>query len=100
LLETIPNLRKVGVPPWSDIDKCAELINTRYVMSRKPNPANVAVSTDPEVIRRELTETIEACKRHGCVFDYVLKDISTVSYKLENLVIWEKTVHETIDKYY
>lgn len=100
LLKKIPNMRKLGVSPWSDIISCAEQIGEDYVYARKPNPANVAVKADPDLIRRETAETIEACLKNNCSYEFVLKDISTVSYRPENLMIWEKTVQETIDRYY
>lgn len=100
LLKKTPNMRKLGVSPWSNVISCAEQMGGDYVYARKPNPANVAMRTDPEVIRREISETIEACLNNGCPYEFVLKDISTVSYRPENLIIWEKTVRETIDSYY
>ena len=100
ILKSIPNLRKIGCSPWANVEKCAEQIGGDYVLSRKPNPANVAIQTDPELIRRELEETVKACIRYGCPYDYVLKDISTVSNRPENLIIWAQTVSDVLDKYY
>ena len=100
ILKSIPNLRKIGCSPWANVEKCAEQIGGDYVLSRKPNPANVAIQTDPELIRRELDETVKACIRYGCPYDYVLKDISTVSNRPENLIIWAQTVSDVLDKYY
>ena len=37
---------------------------------------------------------------YGCPYDYVLKDISTVSHKPENLIVWAQTVSDVLDKYY
>ena len=100
LLKKIPNMRKIGVSPWSNVESCAEQIGGDYVYARKPNPALVAVKTDPEEVRKDISRTIEACLKHGCPYEFVLKDISTVSYRPENLIIWEQTVRETIDSYY
>ena len=100
ILKKIPNLRKVGASPWADVERCAEQLGSGYVLARKPNPALVSGSFDREAVARETEETIQACLRHNCPYEFVLKDISTVSYKLENLVEWNKTVQATIDKYY
>jgi len=100
LLKQYPNLRKIGVSPWADVEKSAESIGGAYVLSRKPNPANVAISTDPEVIRKEITETAELCIKYGCPCDITLKDISTVGYKPENLIVWTETASAVLDKYY
>ena len=100
VLKKIPNLRKIGCSPWANVEKCAEQIKGDYVLSRKPNPANVAIRTDPEVIRNEIEKTVKACIKYGCPFDYVLKDISTVSNSPENLIVWADTVSGVLDKYY
>jgi len=100
ILRKIPNLRKVGVSPWADVNIMAEQLGGRYVYARKPNPANVAIKTSPEVVRRETAQTAEACIKNGCPCEFVLKDISTVSYNPENLIIWAKTVSDTLDEFY
>ena len=100
VLKSIPNLRKIGCSPWASVERCAEQIGKDYVLSRKPNPANVAISTDPEVIRHEIEQTVKACVRYGCPYDIVLKDISTVSHNPENLIVWAQTVNDVLDQYY
>ena len=68
--------------------------------ARKPNPAFVALDTDPETVRREIEDTVKACLRHGCPCEFVLKDISTVSYKPHNLILWSEVVSDVLDRYY
>ncbi len=99
-LKKIKNLRKVGCTPWADVDSTAEQLGSRYVLSRKPNPALVAGTLDEDAIRKEVIQTAEACIRCGCPWDYTLKDISTASYKIENLTRWNEIVQQTLDKYY
>ena len=100
VLKKIPNLRKIGCSPWANVEKCAEQIRGDYVLARKPNPAHVAIETDPDVIRREIEDTVKACIKHGCSYDYVLKDISTVSNRPQNLIVWAQTVSDVLDSYY
>ena len=100
VLKKITNLRKIGCSPWASVEKCAEQIGGDYVLARKPNPANVAIKTDPEVIKHEIEDTVKACIKYGCPYDIVLKDISTVSHRPENLIIWAQTVSDVLDKYY
>ena len=100
VLKSIPNLRKIGCSPWAKVEKCAEQIGGDYVLSRKPNPANVAIRTDPDVIRAEIEETVRICLKYGCPYDIVLKDISTVTGRPENLIIWAQTASDVLDKYY
>ena len=99
-LKQYPNLRKIGVTPWANVEMSAEAIGKDYVLSRKPNPAYVADTVDPAVIRTEITETVKACQKYGCPMDITLKDISTVGYKPQNLIIWSETVSEVLDEYY
>jgi hypothetical protein len=100
VIKKIPNLRKIGCSPWASVESCAEQIGGDFVLSRKPNPAHVAIATDTEVIRKETEETVKACIKYGCPYDITLKDISTVSHRPENLIIWAQTVSEVLDKYY
>ena len=86
--------------PWADVESCAEQLGPDFVYARKPNPAHVAIRTDPDVIRREIEQTVKACQRYGCPCEFVLKDISTVSHHPENLIVWADTVSEVLDRYY
>ena len=78
----------------------AERLGGNYVYSRKPNPAHVAITTDPDVVRRETETTVKLCQKYGCPADIVLKDISTVSHRPENLIVWSNIVSDVLDKYY
>ena len=100
IIKKIPNLRKIGCSPWANLEICAAQIRGDYVLSRKPNPAHVSMRTDPDVIRREVEDTVKTCIKYGCPYDYVLKDISTVSGRPENLIVWSETVSDVLDQYY
>ena len=78
----------------------AEALGKSYVYARKPNPANVALRTDADVIRKETVKTVELCQKYSCPAEFVLKDISTVSHRPENLILWAKTVSDVLDEYY
>lgn len=99
-LKNVPNMRKIGVSPWASAPRCAEQLGGDYVAAKKPNPALVAGTFDAEAVRREIKETVEACLKYGCPYELVLKDISTVGYRPENLIAWVKTVTEVLDSYY
>ena len=94
------NLRKIGVSPWADVEKSGEMIGKNYVFSRKPNPANVIGKVDTEVVKKEIIDTVKVCKKYGCPVDITLKDISTVSYRPQNLMEWSETVSNVLDEYY
>ncbi len=99
LLRQLPNLRKVSITPWADVDKAADRIGSDYVLSYKPNPASVAgASFDPEPVRKEISRVIAACRRNGTTCEFILKDISTVHNRPGNLVQWERTVMALVAK--
>ena len=100
ILKGIRNLRKVGVSPWANEEICAEQLGNNYVFARKPNPANVAHRTDPNVIRKETEKTVKLCLKYGCPVEFVLKDITTVARRPDNLIIWASTVSDVLDQYY
>jgi hypothetical protein len=100
IVEKIPNLRKISITPWADVDMSADQMGKKYVLSAKPNPAYVGTPrTDKDVVRREVLHILEACRRNGTPCELTLKDISTVAYRPENLFDWEKTVMETVKSF-
>lgn len=100
VVKKISNLRKIGVSPWADEESSGEQIGNNYVYARKPNPAYVAISTDSDTVRRETEKTVKICQKYGCPAEFVLKDISTVSHRPENLILWARTVSDVLDEYY
>ena len=92
ILRRIPNLRKVGVTPWSSVEVSAEKLGKDFVFSRKPNPAMVATTLDEDAVRKDIAHVMEACLRNSCPCEFVLKDISTVGYKPQNIIRWAQVV--------
>jgi len=85
----IPNVRKVSMSPWANKERGAEEISRDYVFSNKPNPAYIAFqSFDGEIVRKDLEETRDICKRHGCPLELIFKDISTVYNEPMRLKQW------------
>lgn len=100
IVEKIPNLRKISITPWADVDVAAEAIGKKYVLANKPNPAAVSMKTDEEAVKKEIGRTLSAVKRNGCSCDIVLKDISSAGGDINNLILWEKTVMEMVEGFY
>lgn len=97
IIREIPNVRKISISPWADVEKSAREIGTDYVVSIKPSPAFVATDAwDPGAVRRDLESILVTCKRHGCPFEFILKDISTVRYQPQRLWEWEKIAMEVV----
>ena len=99
IVAQIPNLRKISITPWADIEAASEIIGQDYVVSVKPNPALLSGATlDEEAVRKELYRLCTACKRHGCSFELVLKDISTVGNRPRNLFRWEQIARQVVEE--
>jgi hypothetical protein len=89
VIRLIPHLRKVSMSPWANKETGAGNIHGDFVFSNKPNPAYVAVdSFDGDLIRKDLMETKEICRRYKCPLEFILKDISTVHNDPERLRKW------------
>lgn len=100
VVSKIENLRKIGVTPWAKEEIMAEWIGGKYVYSKKPNPANVAMITDTEAVRKETEKSVKLAIKYGCPMDITLKDISTVSHRPKNIIKWSETVSSVLDYYY
>jgi hypothetical protein len=97
IVRQIKNVRKISVSPWADKEIAAEQIHGDYVVSAKPNPAHVAMfSFDADLIRKDLTETVEICRRHNTPCELILKDVSTVCNEPSRLMEWEKIAMEVV----
>lgn len=95
ILKSIPNLRKISISPWADLDKAAANISDNYVISYKPNPAVLATDNwNPEAARKKLVADLE--KLQGCVVEIIMKDISTVQYQPQRLWEWAHMAMEVV----
>jgi len=95
ILESLPNLRKLSISPWADVEAAGALMRGRYVMSLKPSPAVLAWQNfDGEAVRQELTTKLKAAR--GCNVEIILKDISTVRHEPARLWEWARIARETI----
>jgi hypothetical protein len=91
IVRKLPNVRKISCSPWCDIDIAAEKIGKDYVVSRKPTPALLATEKpDWTTVEKEIRDTLSACRRTCSPVEFILKDLSTVKYRPQNLWEWEK----------
>ncbi len=89
IIRGVPNVRKISMSPWVDVEKGAERIGRDFVFSRKPSPALLAGDAwEPDRVEKDLRNTLEQCTRHGSPVEFILKDISTVGYHPQRLWEW------------
>jgi hypothetical protein len=100
ILRQIPNLRRIAVSPFADVQRCAEQIGDRYVLSWRPSPAEmVSVQFDPGHIRRTVRAALDAAQANGCHIDITLKDVETVQGEPRRVREWVRIVREVIAEY-
>jgi hypothetical protein len=87
------NLRRVSCSPWADLEKMAEWLEDKFVLSLKPNPAALAMpEIDEAAIRAGLRKALEVTK--GCVVELIMKDNHTIGNRPENVVKWCRIAQE------
>jgi hypothetical protein len=97
ILERIPNLRKVSMSPWVDLESGASSLGRSYVFSYKPSPAIFIKDTwDPESVRVKLRDDLKKIKK--CNVEIIMKDISTVKYQPQRLWEWAKIAIEIVEE--
>jgi hypothetical protein len=87
IMEAVPNLRSVSVSGWSNLEKVAEMLGSRYVYSRKPTPALVSGANPPWDLARKDIERTYAATRNGCV-EILFRDLYTVAGQRSRLAQW------------
>jgi hypothetical protein len=96
ILRRIPNLRKISMSPWVDVERAVAEVGTDYVFSRKPTPAIFAEDAwQPAKARQHLCDFLDRAR--GCRVEIVMKDISTVRYAPQRLWEWEKIAMEVAE---
>ncbi|HBE43677.1 MAG TPA: hypothetical protein DDW27_21270 [Bacteroidales bacterium] len=97
IMRRIPNLRKISVSPWADLDTIVREVGDQYVLSVKPSPAIFAADNwDPHYAGTILENIIRKTQGVSHV-ELILKDISTVGYHPENLWEWEKIAMDVVE---
>jgi len=97
LVRRIPNVRKISMSPWADVEIGAAAIGRDYVFSWKPNPALLAADGwDVEAIERDIRRVVSACAQAGRPLEVTMKDISTVRYRPQRLWEWADIVTRVV----
>ena len=98
VLASVPNLRKVSMSPWADVQKSVPKVAGKYVFSHKPSPAVFASDVyNPDQARKNLVDVLD--RTDGCVVEVILKDISTVRDQPQRLWQWAEMAMETAEQF-
>ncbi len=96
LLRKIPNLRKVSVSPWNDLTRILPALAGDYAASVKPSPA---IFVDDGFSREAVEDTLKKAIAAGgddSHIEFIMKDISTVRYKPQNLWTWSDAAMDVV----
>lgn len=98
VLRRIPNLRKISVSAWCDLDTMVSEMGRDCVLSVKPNPAILAEDAwDPDQARRTLRRIVDVTEGNAHV-EIIMKDISTVRYQPQRLWEWARIAMEEVTR--
>ena len=100
VIRKLPNVRKISMSPWTDMNLGAETMGGDYVFSRKPNPAFLAsdIAWDAELVRQDLTQACQVAAKYNNPCELILKDVSTVGNKPQRLWEWAKIAAEVCER--
>ena len=96
VIAKLPNVRKISMSPWVDMERGAEAMAGRFVFSRKPNPAFLSSASAwmPELVRKDLVDAYTIAGKYGNPCELILKDVSTTGNTPERLWEWAKIAAE------
>ncbi len=98
ITELVPNLRRISISPWADVQACAEQLQGEYIFSWKPNPAHFVGDFNEEAIRAYIRNTLAITRREGNVLEIILKDTHTCEHHPERFDNWIRIVREELER--
>jgi hypothetical protein len=91
---TLPNLRRISISPFANVDACAEKLGNRFIFSWKPHPAHLVGDFDEKLIRDYISHTIDVAQKNNCALEMILKDTHTCEYHPERFDRWTQIARE------
>jgi hypothetical protein len=99
IIKNAPNLRRVSVSPWANLEKMAEYLEDNYIYSAKLSPTPLAEPVmNKELVRSGIRKALEASK--GCVVELLMKDNNTLGRNPGNVINWVRIAKEEIGRIY
>ena len=87
VVKRYPNLRRVSVSPWADLEKMAEYLEDKYIYSYKPTPVDLAVANmDEDRVADNIRNVLQIAK--DCRLEIIMKDNHTLGNNPQNAVRW------------
>lgn len=93
----IPNIRRISISPFADVEKCAGQLGNKYIFSWKPHPAHLVGDFDENKIREYIRHTLDVTR--DCVIEMILKDTHTCENHPERFTRWSEIAMELAQQY-
>ena len=93
---SLPNIWRVSISPFADVDACAPKMADRAIFSWKPHPAELVGHWDEHAVEAYLRHACEAVKANGCVFEMILKDTHTCESHPERFDAWTRVARRIV----
>ena len=91
---TIPNIRRISISPFANVDECSENLRGDYIFSWKPHPAHLVGDFNEEMVRDYIRHAVRVTQAHGCVMEIVLKDTHTCEHHPGRFDRWLQIARE------
>ena len=91
----IPNIRRISISPFADVDRSAEELGNKAIYSWKPHPAHL-VGFDEGRVRQYIRHTLDVTR--GCVIEMILKDTHTCEHHPERFTRWTEIARELVEE--
>ena len=96
---TLPNLRRVSISPWADVEACAQRLRDEVIFMWKPQPAHLVGKFNPDFVRKYMQRTMRAARENGCTLEIALLDTHTCEHHPERFDRWSEIVREEAEKW-
>jgi hypothetical protein len=96
IFELLPNIRRISISPFADVERSAAALRDRAIFSWKPQPAHLVGEFDETAIRAYLRATLELCASYNCYPEIILKDTHTCENRPERFDRWTQIAREEI----
>ena len=93
---SIPNIRRISVSPWADVESMREQMGMKAIFSCKPNPSYITGGWDEDLMRKDTMRLMQAGK--GSAFEIILKDTHTIQNDPGRLRKWTDLCRECAAK--
>lgn len=93
----IPNIRRISIAPWADVDLCADRLAGDYIFSWKPKPTHLVGTFDEAALKKYINHTLDVTS--GCVTEMILKDTHTCENEPDRFTRWSSIARDLVEKH-